>query len=55
LQADPTAGGSLSDAMAERAMALLPNARLVHFPGSGHTIAHDQPDAFVAAVKAFLA
>ena len=29
--------------------------RLVRFPGSSHTIAHDQPDAFVAAVKAFLA
>ena len=55
LQADPKAGGSLDDAMAERALSLLPNARLVRFPGSTHTIAHDQPDAFVAAVKAFLA
>jgi len=54
LQADPKAGGSLPDAMAERAMALLPNAQLVHFPGSGHTIAHDQPEAFIAAVKPFL-
>lgn len=55
LQADPKAGGSLSDAMAERAMSLLPKARLVRFPGSSHTIAHDQPDAFVTAVTAFLA
>lgn len=55
LQADPRAGGSLSDAMAERTMALLPNGRLVRFPGSSHTIAHDQPDAFVAAVTEFLA
>ncbi len=51
LQADPQAGGSLSDAMAERALSLLPNARLVRFPGSSHTIAHDQPEAFIAAVK----
>lgn len=55
LQADPEAGGSLPDAMAERALSLLPNARLVRFPGSGHTIAHDQPEAFIAAVKEFLA
>jgi pimeloyl-ACP methyl ester carboxylesterase len=54
LQADPQAGAALSDAMAERAMALLPNARLVHFPGSGHNIAHDQPDAFVEAVTGLL-
>ena len=55
LQADPKAGAALSDTMAEQAMALLPNARLVHFPGSSHNIAHDQPDAFIAAVTAFLA
>lgn len=55
LQADPKAGGALSDMMAQRALALLPNARLIHFPGSSHTIAHDQPEAFVVAVKAFLA
>lgn len=54
LQADPAAGGSLSDGMAERAMALLPNARLARFPGSSHTIVHDQPEAFIAAVRAFL-
>jgi len=54
LQADPTAGAALSDAMAEQAMALLPNARLIHFPGSSHTIAHDQPEAFVEAVTEFL-
>lgn len=50
LQADPAAGGALSDAMAERAMLLLPNAALVRFPGSGHNIMRDQPDAFVAAM-----
>ena len=54
LQADPQQGGALPDELAERAMALLPNARLVRFPGSGHNIAHDQPDAFVAAVTEFL-
>lgn len=54
LQADPKAGGSLSDEMADRALSLLPNAHLVRFPGSGHNIAHDRPDAFVAAVTEFL-
>jgi 3-oxoadipate enol-lactonase len=54
LQADPKAGAALSDEMAEYALALLPDARIVRFPGSGHNIAHDQPEAFVAAVRGFL-
>lgn len=55
LQADPKAGAALSDAMADYALARLPHARIVHFPGSGHNIAHDQPDAFITAVREFLA
>jgi len=55
LQADPDAGGALPDAMAARAIALLPHATLARFPGSGHSIMRDQPDAFVAAVAPFLA
>ncbi len=55
LQADPQAGGALTDAMADYALARLLNARLVRFPGSSHTIAHDQPEPFVAAVRGFLA
>lgn len=55
LQADPQAGGALTDAMAAYALARLPNARIARFPGSSHTIAHDQPEAFVAAVRGFLA
>lgn len=52
LQAD---GAALSDEMAAYALAHLPNGRVVQFPGSGHNIAHDQPEAFVAAVREFLA
>jgi pimeloyl-ACP methyl ester carboxylesterase len=54
LQADPKAGAALSDAMADYALARLPDARIVHFPGSSHNIAHDQPEAFIAAVREFL-
>lgn len=55
LQADPLAGGALSDAMVQRALAFLPRAAHVRFPGSGHNIMHDQPEALIAAVRAFLA
>jgi pimeloyl-ACP methyl ester carboxylesterase len=54
LQADPERGAALSDTMAEYALARLPNARIVHFPGSSHGIAHDQPEAFITAVREFL-
>lgn len=55
LQADPAAGGALSDAMAQRARSLLPRAEFVRFPGSGHNIMRDRPEVFVAALRAFLA
>lgn len=54
LQADPKAGGALPDALADRAVSLLPNATLVRFSGSGHNIMRDQPDAFVAAVRGWM-
>lgn len=54
LQADSQAGGALTDAMADYALARLPNARIVSFPGSGHAIARDQPEKFVETVRGFL-
>ncbi len=54
MQADPTNGGALSNAMATRATQLLPAVRLARFPGSGHNIMHDQRDAFLASVRPFL-
>jgi proline iminopeptidase len=32
----------------------LPNAQLVYLPGSGHQAYMEQPDAYLATVRAFL-
>jgi proline iminopeptidase len=32
----------------------LPDARLIYLPGAGHNVYQDRPDAFLAAVRAFL-
>ncbi len=55
LQADPTAGGVLDDETAERALAALPRGFRVRFPGCGHAIHRECPEAFVEAVLDFLA
>ncbi|GAB4333566.1 MAG: alpha/beta hydrolase [Dehalococcoidia bacterium] len=44
----------LSPEIAERMVELLPNARFVEIPGSGHQIPLHQPGRFAAAVKDFL-
>ena len=54
LQADPAHGAALSNAGRTALQAALPQAQVVHFPGSGHLIHAEQEDAFVAAVGAFL-
>lgn len=54
LQADPLLGGVLDDDTAQRALRLLPNARLERFPGSGHAIHREQPEGFVEVVLAFI-
>jgi pimeloyl-ACP methyl ester carboxylesterase len=54
LQADPALGAALSDEGREALRAAMPQARVVHFPGSGHLIHAEQEDAFVEAVGAFL-
>ena len=44
----------LSPEIAERMVRLLPDARLIEIPGSGHQIPLHQPGRFAAAVKDFL-
>jgi pimeloyl-ACP methyl ester carboxylesterase len=45
----------LSPEIAKRMLDALPDGRLVEIPGAGHTVPGDQPEAFAAAVRAFLA
>lgn len=47
--------GIVSPAMAAAAVALNPRIQVAQIQGSGHVIHYDQYDAFVAAVRAFLA
>ena len=53
LQADPTAGGALTDADAALAMTALPSARHIRFPGVGHQIHRDRPLEVVQAIQDF--
>lgn len=41
--------------IAKRMLDALPDGRLVEIPGAGHSVPGDQPDAFAAAARAFLA
>jgi len=54
MQADPARGAALFDEDASFLMANIPDARLVNFPGTGHGIHTDQPQAFFKALDAFL-
>ena len=45
----------VSPEIAKRMLATLPDARLVEIAGAGHTVPGDQPEAFAAAVRSFLA
>lgn len=45
----------LTQETAERAAREMQNARLVVIPGAGHSVPGDNPDAFTAAVREFLA
>ena len=47
--------GGRTRAIAERGKALIPDCTLVLLPGAGHTVHHDDPDGFNAAVRSFLA
>lgn len=55
LQADPETGGVLSDAEAARAAGLLPNCKLVKWPGSGHNMHGQFPQRFADTLKEFFA
>jgi N-formylmaleamate deformylase len=52
---DPAAGAIVSAVAAARAIAVLPNGQVAHIPRAGHSIRRDQPEAFVSAVREFLA
>jgi pimeloyl-ACP methyl ester carboxylesterase len=53
LQADPASGGAMPQQDVEFFMENAPDARLVFFPGVGHGIHTDQPDAYLRAVDGF--
>ena len=45
----------LSTEIAKRMLATVPDGRLVEIAGASHTVPGDQPEAFAAAVRSFLA
>lgn len=47
LQADRSRGGVLTDVEARRAENILPQGKLIYFPGAGHAIHADKPAEFV--------
>jgi pimeloyl-ACP methyl ester carboxylesterase len=53
LQGDPAAGAALTNADADATMAALPACRRVRFPGVGHLIHQDQPEAVLRALQEF--
>lgn len=55
MQADEQHGAALAQQDADFFLEHAPHTRLVTFPGSGHGIHTDQPDAFLAALDKFLA
>jgi pimeloyl-ACP methyl ester carboxylesterase len=54
MQADPAAGGMLSDADAAEAAGLMPRGLLVRVPNAGHQIHWAQPDAVLRLTNGFL-
>ena len=55
LQADPSAGGLMTDGDAARALALLQHGSHVRFPGFGHGLHVENSEPILQAVTAFLA
>lgn len=51
---NPVFTGGATRAIGRRAQEAIPGAELVMIPGGGHTVHHDEPEAFNAAVNAFL-
>ncbi|CAA9397156.1 MAG: hypothetical protein AVDCRST_MAG64-1489, partial [uncultured Phycisphaerae bacterium] len=54
IQADPAAGGMLTDADAARAKELMPRGLLVRVPNAGHQIHWAHPDAALRLANGFL-
>lgn len=54
LQADPTAGGIMTDAEVVQAMTLLPHATHVYFPGLSHVLHNEQKRPVMDAITLFL-
>jgi pimeloyl-ACP methyl ester carboxylesterase len=53
LQADPSAGGALTDADADTARAAIASCRLVRFAGCGHQLHRDRPAEVLQALEEF--
>ena len=51
---DPAKGAIITPEIADEAISLLPNGRVVRIPESGHSIRFDQHDAYLKAITAFL-
>ena len=54
VQADPSAGGALTDEEVQRALTLLPDPTHMRFSGMDHMLIYDPKGAPMMAVKAFL-
>lgn len=55
ITADVSEGALVSPESAAEAVKLMPQGRMVHIPGAGHNIRRDQFEAYMTAVRAFLA
>lgn len=55
LYADPDRGGGVTAERAAEMQGLLPQLQTVYIPGAGHNIRREQFDAYMAAVRSFLA
>jgi len=55
LYADPERGGGVTVERAAEMQGLVPQLQTVHIPGAGHNIRREQFDAYMAAVRSFLA
>ena len=55
LQADPSAGGALTDEDAETLKSLVADCQHVRFPGCGHNLHRDRPKEVLQALQGFAA
>jgi pimeloyl-ACP methyl ester carboxylesterase len=55
ITSDPERGGIVTPEVAEEAQRLLPSIKVVRIRGAGHNIRREQFDAYLKAVRAFLA